>query len=216
MEVGILENSVKPEFGTENRKLFGRKARVKPVIIEKKFNNKLDQQVGIVIAGEAGQKVKSAATTFGRAGMLAGLLSSQKDDYPITIMTGHSVSEINLSPYTIDYTAIEIPEYFVVISEGGLKKTWKQIQNLPKSCKLFIEESLELPETRAQVFKLPFAATAKKVGRLSIGIISLGAVIKDSGMFPLVAFEEAISRFQDPKVAEANINAARSGAKMLS
>lgn len=216
MEVGVLNDTVRPEFGAENRKLFGRKAKTKPLVIDKKFNAKLDRQAGIVIAGSAGQKVKSAATIFGRAGMLSGLQSTQKDDYPITVMTGHSLSEINLSPDTIDYTAIESPEYFIVISEDGLKKTRKEIQRLSESCKLFVEESLEPPETSARIYKLPFVAAAKKVGRLSIGFIAFGAVIKDSGMIPLAAFEEAIARFQEPKISETNINAARNGAEMLS
>ena len=103
------------------------------IVIEKAFESALDRQVGIVIAGSAGQKVKSTATLLARAGMLCGLDAIQKDDYPITVMTGHSVSEISLSPGPIEYTAIDKPDYFAVISEDGLKKTRKSIGRLPET-----------------------------------------------------------------------------------
>ena len=66
-------------------------------------------QTGIVIAGSAGQKIRSAAGLFAQAGMFANLNAVQKDDYPITVMTGHSITEITLSPERIDYTAIDSP-----------------------------------------------------------------------------------------------------------
>jgi len=78
-------------------------------------------------------------------------------------MTGHSLAELIVSPERIDYTSIDSPDCFLVISEDGLKRAKARIEKLPETCTVYVDESLELPETKAKVVRLPFAATAKKV-----------------------------------------------------
>jgi len=109
-KIGLIENNPRPEYSANFRKAYEknkRTPRMKP-IIEKKFTNKVEKQTGIVIAGSAGQKIKSVATLFAEAAMYSGLEATQKDDYPITVMTGHSVAEIIISPDPIIYTAIDL------------------------------------------------------------------------------------------------------------
>lgn len=214
-EIGVLANRSRPEFGATYRAAASAAAkRDRAVVIEPAFSHAATKQTGIVIAGGAGQKIKSATTTFARAGMLSGLRATQKDDYPITIMTGHSISEIILSPRRIDYTAIDAPDYFLVLSEDGLRKTARQIAGLGPSCILLADEALEIPETRAQVRRLPLARAEKEVGRFSIAAIALAAALEDAGIFPMAAYEEAISRFQRKDIAEINIRALEKGAAL--
>ena len=172
-----------------------------------KVDHTLADQTGIVIAGSAGQKIRSAARTFSQAGILAGLQATQKDDYPITIMTGHSMSEIILSPTKIEYAAIDSPDYFLVISGDGLKKTRAWISTLDDSCVLMIDTDLEPPETNARVIKLPLNEAAKDVGRLTIGIIALSALLQKNGLFPIDALRASIARFQKSTVAKASLSA---------
>ena len=147
--------------------------------------------------------------------MFSGLEATQKDDYPVTVMTGHSLSEVIVSTERIDYTAIDVPDYFVVVSEDGLKRARVRIQRLPATCVLYAEESLELPETKARVVRLPLAATARKVGRLSIAIIALATTLQDTGLFPVEALATAISASQQPAVAQINLKAAEAGAGLV-
>jgi len=147
--------------------------------------------------------------------MFASLEATQKDDYPITVMTGHSITEVILSPERIDYTAIDSPDYFVVVSEDGLYKSRERIKKLAGSATLYAEESLDLPATDAKVLRLPFAATAKKINRLSIGIVAMGSMLADSGLFPMDAFDESISTLQKRAVAEVNLQALQAGADIL-
>ena len=87
----------------------------------------ITEQTGIVLAGSAGQKIRSTATLFAEGSIFAGLNATQKDDYPITVQTGHSVSEIILSPQRIDYTGIDSPDFFVVLSAEGLARVRARI-----------------------------------------------------------------------------------------
>jgi Pyruvate/2-oxoacid:ferredoxin oxidoreductase gamma subunit len=55
----------------------------------------------LVIAGSAGGKVRSTGRVLGEAAILSGLWAAQQDDYPVTVQTGHSISELIFSPREI-------------------------------------------------------------------------------------------------------------------
>jgi Pyruvate/2-oxoacid:ferredoxin oxidoreductase gamma subunit len=213
LELGLIADKPRAEYSTRYRDAYeagpdgaGEKPALEPL-----YGHALDRQTGIVIAGSAGQKIRSSATVFAQAAMFAGLNATQKDDYPITVMTGHSVTEVNLGPSPIDYTAIDSPDYVVLLSNDGLKTTRAKIESLPQTCTLYAEESVELPETRARVVRLPFARTARSVNRLSIGTVALAALLQDSGMFPTAAFGKSVSTFQKPDISDVNLRAIEAG-----
>jgi pyruvate/2-oxoacid:ferredoxin oxidoreductase beta subunit/Pyruvate/2-oxoacid:ferredoxin oxidoreductase gamma subunit len=218
LKTGLLVDNPRDEYSVKYRASYDEKGKgaqkTKPKI-EVEFDHKVDRQLGIVIAGSAGQKIKSSATLFAQGGMYSGLQTTQKDDYPITVMTGHSLAEINFSPKQIDYTAIDNPDYFIAISEDGVKRAKKRIEALPETCVLYAEESLELPETKAKVVRLPMAATAKKVSKLSIAVVALGALLTETGIYPTEAFDKAISTFQKKKIADINVEAIKAGVEMV-
>jgi len=183
--------------------------------ISVRFEHRLDRQTGIFIAGSAGQKIKSTATLLGQAAIASGLYATQKDDYPITVMTGHSLAEVILSPQHIDYTGIDEPDIVVAISTDGVKRASNCIGTLPETTTIYAEESLLLPENKARVLRFPFIETARRAGRLSLASVAIGAVIADIGPFPLEAFTSAIRIFQKPAIAEENIKAVVAGASVL-
>lgn len=211
MRTGLLTEKERAEFGAAYREQRNSARGLRKVVIEKAFDSGLDRQVGIIIAGSAGQKVKSTATLLARAGMLSGLDATQKDDYPITVMTGHSVSEINLSPRPIEYTAIDTPDYFAVISEDGLKKSRKWIGRLSESCTLYVDEFAQIPDTKANVKRIALWRVTKELGKLSASIATLAAIVADGKFISPQALEEAITRFQSPVVAQANLKAVQKG-----
>ena len=215
MKVGLLASSDRPSFEVAYRGRAPTGSAPKELIsIDPDLPHSLNSQTGIVIAGSAGQKIRSTATVFALAAILSGLKATQKDDYPITIMTGHSLAEINLSPNAIQYTAIESPDYFLVISEDGLKKTTPWIRGLPATCQLIVDSELSIPATQANVQKLPFASAAREIGRLSIGIIALASLLAKTGVFSIEALQQAISKYQSGQVAATNIQAVTKGEQL--
>jgi len=213
MDHGLIAHTPRPEYGVSIRKSWqsAKTSTKRRMIVKPQFKHTVTQQTGIIIAGSAGQKIRSAASSFAQGAMFAGLKATQKDDYPITVMTGHSVTEIIVSPEAIDYTAIESPDCFIIISEDGLKKSRARIAKLSDICTLYVEQSLDLPETRAKVVRLPLMQTAKKIDRLSVGTIALAAVCTDRGLFPIEALEAAVSAFQKQAIAEVNLMAIKAG-----
>jgi 2-oxoglutarate ferredoxin oxidoreductase subunit beta len=216
LKLGVLHDKPRPEYSVRYREAYaaGRPAikRRPPIVVE--YTNNVQRQTGIIIAGSAGQKIRSTATLLGQAAMFSGLHATQKDDYPITVMTGHSQAELIFSRETIDYTAIESPDYLLVISEDGLKKTREQIQRLPASCTIYTDAALDLPPTQARVVRLPLNRAAGETSRQSLAVVAVAALLNDTGLFPVDALAKAISTFQKPKIAAVNLQALKAGAGM--
>jgi 2-oxoglutarate ferredoxin oxidoreductase subunit beta len=218
LKLGVLADTPRPEYSVRYREVYeaGRPAIARRPAIEVQHGNAVERQTGIIIAGSAGQKIRSTATLFAQAAMFAGLEVTQKDDYPITVMTGHSLSELIFSRERIDYTAIESPDDFLVISEDGLKRTRDQVQRLPDTCTVYAEQSLDLPVTRARVVRYPIAKAAAETSRQSTAVIAVAAMLQATGLFPLDAFARAISTFQKTNIAEVNLRALKAGAALAS
>jgi pyruvate/2-oxoacid:ferredoxin oxidoreductase beta subunit/Pyruvate/2-oxoacid:ferredoxin oxidoreductase gamma subunit len=218
LKLGVLVDRPRPEYSTRYREAYraGRPAIKRRPVIEVQHGNSVQRQTGIVIAGSAGQKIRSTATLLGQAAMFSGLEATQKDDYPITVMTGHSLAELIFSRERIDYTAIESPDYFLVISEDGLKKTRDWLARLPDTCTVCADESLALPATKARVVRWPLAQAAAATSRQATAVIAAAALLQHAGLFPLDAFARAISTFQKPTIAEVNLQALKAGAALAS
>ena len=125
--VGELETEIeRPTF----RELYRheqesrRPQTAKPAVPRLNTPAKLTDEVRLVIAGTAGERVQSAAALFCRAALAAGLYSTQKNDNPVTQGSGFSLSEVCLSSKPIDYTGMENPDAILVVSEDG----WKELQ----------------------------------------------------------------------------------------
>ena len=89
-----------------------------------------------------------------------------------------------------------------------------RIEQLRKSCLLYADDSLSLPETQATVRRLPLESESRKLGRLSASVTALAVLLEESGMFPTQAFETAVREFQDPSAAALTLRAIRATPKL--
>jgi pyruvate/2-oxoacid:ferredoxin oxidoreductase beta subunit/Pyruvate/2-oxoacid:ferredoxin oxidoreductase gamma subunit len=213
---GLHVDRPRPEYSTRYHEAYeaGKHVLARKPLIEHAHPNAVSKQTGIIIAGSAGQKVKSTATLFAEGSIFAGLNATQKDDYPITVQTGYSVSEIIISPERIDYTGIDSPDFFVLLSVDGLVRARARIEKLPASCTLYAEETLELPATSAHVRRLPFAELGRHVGKPYLAAAALAGLLEDSGIFPTEALAAAIRSFRSTEIARRNLRAVSAGVEL--
>jgi pyruvate/2-oxoacid:ferredoxin oxidoreductase beta subunit/Pyruvate/2-oxoacid:ferredoxin oxidoreductase gamma subunit len=217
LELGQLADRPRPEYSEQYRATYAQRKMVlehKPPI-EATHQHQLARQTGIIVAGSAGQKIKSTATLFAEGAIHAGLMATQKDDYPITVQTGHSIAEVILSPQRIDYTGIDQPDYVVLISADGVRRMGPRLAELPPECVVFADAALELPETPAQVRRLDLAAVAKQAGKPAVATAALGALVAATGIYPREAMAEAIGKIRNPKIVESNSQALAMGAALV-
>ena len=117
------------------RKLGEKKDSTAPSL-EKKFQHELRGVLDIVIAGSAGMKISSTASRFARAAILSGLRAVQRDDYPVTVKTGHSLSFIKLSEDKIGYMGVKTPDVLFILSPEGLAKSRTYLKAMGKGQKV--------------------------------------------------------------------------------
>jgi pyruvate/2-oxoacid:ferredoxin oxidoreductase beta subunit/Pyruvate/2-oxoacid:ferredoxin oxidoreductase gamma subunit len=121
------------------------------------FAHRLEASVAVVIAGSAGEKVQTAAAILSRAAVLSGLHCVQKNDYPVTVGSGFSLSEVTLAPEPILYTGIDAPDAVLITSADGLKEAQGRgdLARVAPHGLVLADESLRVEAAAGRLLSLP-------------------------------------------------------------
>jgi Pyruvate/2-oxoacid:ferredoxin oxidoreductase gamma subunit len=154
---GRIAANERPEYGEQYRRLAHQQGVAQPVtVIPVRHPAPAVQRAEILILGAAGQRIHTAGEILCLAAMTAGMQASQKNDYPITVLRGHSVSEIILSRDVIHFTGIEKPDFILALSAEGVARK-KAAFALAGPGGLVVKASdVEIPATSARVLELDF------------------------------------------------------------
>lgn len=210
---GIIKNTPLPEYSQAYRKAVADQVD-KPVKTAKttdiKYSHNVKERFSVLIAGAAGMKIGSAAMIFSQGAMLSGLWATQRNDYPTTVKSGHSISEIVLGPEEILYTGINKPDLMVVLFPEGFAKVKKHIANLTPEDTLFIHADLPTVETQAKKIILNFKDTGKFSRKREYwAMMALARALQDTNLYPLDAFKDALE--SRPQFAKENLAAVAAG-----
>lgn len=146
------------------------------------FESRIDQKIGVVVAGSAGGGIQSAANILAQAGMLAGLYTSKKGEYPITVGTGFSAAEVILSKDPILYTGLEQPEVIIAVTNIG----WDKIKTrIAAHSAILIDSQIN----NAGMDARPFFSTAGKKGA---ALSAIAFWVKSTGVIPVEALYQVI------------------------
>ena len=162
-----------------------------PQPIAARFTSQLDRPFRLVVAGSAGGKVRSAARLVGEAALLSGLWAAERDDYPITVMTGHSIAEIVLSPREIDYTAITRPDAMILLSRDGVSKVGHQLAAMKPDDIVFALPDVADVKTSAAVRVIDPGEIPGGLGKGSVALYCIAHALKELCVFPIEALEAA-------------------------
>jgi 2-oxoglutarate ferredoxin oxidoreductase subunit beta len=210
-ETGILHQAPRAEYSRAYRQLAAGEAgkpamQVRPV--KAIFDSHLERKVGIVVAGAAGKKINSAAGLFVRGAVLSGLWVTQRNDYPTTVKSGHSVSEVILSPQEIGYTGIPRPEVMLLLFKESLGVVREQLAAMREEDVLFVNRELLPVKTRAKVVTIDFRQ-AEGVKKENWAVVALARMLREMEIYPLEALKEAASGRAE--FAEENLRAIAAG-----
>jgi len=162
-----------------------------PAPIESTGAATLDRRFAVVVAGAAGGRVRSAARLFGRAAIESGLYTAQRDDYPITVRTGHSVSTLILSPDPIGFAGLTVPDALLVLAPEGLGKVRADLAAMtPEDIVLTLPEFAGL-ETRARRVVLDPGVLEERIPRADLALASLAGAAEILDLFPAEALAAA-------------------------
>ena len=211
MKAGTVHREARPEYARavravgerESGRVGERPLRPRPLVPQ--FMSALDREFRFVIAGSAGGKVRSLARTIGEAALLSGLWAAQQDDYPVTVQTGHSISELIFSPREILFTGVTRPDALVLLSEEGLRMSGRYLEAMTGESWLFTTPAFAALETPARKVIVDFEAAGVRDSKKHLALLMAGAALRQLGLFPLEALEEAIRRGQRAEIAEENL-----------
>lgn len=194
---GVLQQRDAPEYAAALRAAH-ESERGAPTLdlrpIEPRFTSSLGRRFSVVIAGSAGGRVGSAARILARAAILSGLYAAQRNDYPVTVKTGYSTSELVLGPAPIDYAGVTRPDLLLVLSAEGRKQARRYLERMDHAGEvLALAECLPL-ETRARVTTLDLAATGVRLHTSQHALAAVAAAVARFGLVPAVALDEAVGQ----------------------
>jgi 2-oxoglutarate ferredoxin oxidoreductase subunit beta len=213
---GILHQNLHEEYSRAYRRVvkgeLGKEAMpARP--IQSKFASDLSKHVGIVLAGAAGKKINSAASLFARGAVLSGLWATQRNDYPTTVKSGHSVSEVIIAPWNIGYSGISQPQVMLLLFREGLGAVRNQLAAMTEEDILLVNADLLPIETRARVIPLDFKKLSEWQNKKEYWvIIGLASLLKELQIYPMEAFREALAGRRE--FAEQNLRAVEAGEEM--
>jgi Pyruvate/2-oxoacid:ferredoxin oxidoreductase gamma subunit len=213
LSTGILHQLSSPEYSQAYRQSVAGDAGKIPMParrIQPKYKSDLDRRLGIIVAGAAGKKINSAATLFCHGAVLSGLFATQRNDYPVTVKSGHSISEVILNPVAIRYTGITKPEVMVALFKEGLTSVRSQLAAMNELDTIIINSELLPIQTKARQVAVDFKQTGRWMNKKEYwAIIALAKLLCETSIFPMEAFKEAVSGRSE--FAEENMAAIEAG-----
>ena len=208
---GLLHREEVPEYARSIREagLSHRgQPRTQPRRFEPRFDSPLTRAFSLVAAGSAGSKLRSAVRLVGQAALLSGLWASLRDDYPITVKTGHSLAELVLSPDEIHYTGIDHPDALLIVSAEGLAKVPGYLSQMGPNQHLFalpeVAPAVRESGTDAQIHWIDPSAEGHRIGKQDLPLFAIAKTLRHLGILPGEAVVEAI-RGGNPEFRDGNL-----------
>jgi pyruvate/2-oxoacid:ferredoxin oxidoreductase beta subunit/Pyruvate/2-oxoacid:ferredoxin oxidoreductase gamma subunit len=161
----------------------------------------LAEELRLVVAGSAGERVQSSAALLAQAALACGLHVTQKNDNPVTQGSGFSLAEICLSPRPIEYTGMEQPDVIIIASADGLKEL--QANGTLGRCHaetlVILDAELEAPKLPGRMIRLPLRKSAAPPRAAMAG---LAAWLALSPVIPAAAWEIVLAGTSEARRAE--------------
>lgn len=191
---GILTDAPRPEYARAYRArhagMAGQPAMpARPIGTH--YTSELDRPMDWLLAGAAGKRIGTAAGVLARGAMLSGLWATQRNDYPITVRTGFSTSEVILSPEEVLFTGTAAPDVVLDLFPEGHARVARRIRELDDRATVYRSREVPEPETRARVVTLDFEAAGFGRRRDEWALIAMAAALRDRPVYPLDALRAA-------------------------
>ena len=184
VEGPVAENARK-EYGKHYRELTAdRKSAPEPLKIETIFEPPQTRRREAVLLGSAGQRIITAGEILCLAGLTAGLNTTQKNEYNITVLRGPSISELILSPEEIDFTGIKRPSVIIALAQEGVDRRKDMFEHLDSDSLVLQADGVEVPACMARIY--PMDLKSRGIKKPDWALASLGVM---AGLEKIISHE---------------------------
>ncbi len=176
MEGRVAEN-FRLEYGRHYRQMSAKlKPAPEPPRIAAEFQPLDSQRRELILLGSAGQRIITAGEILCLAGLTAGLNTTQKNEYNITVMRGPSISELILSPQEIDYTGIERPDVILALAQEGVDRRRQIFEHVDGDTLILQAAGVEVPACGARIHAIDL--TSQGIKKPEWALASAGVLAK--------------------------------------
>ena len=201
---GEIAGNQRPEYGAAYRKIA---AAANPAPVPKGIEPSCTPpgpiRREIVVLGSAGQRIITAGELVCLAGLAAGFNATQKNDYPITVLRGHSISEMILSPDPIGFTGIERPDIVLALAQEGVDRRKNQLAGLTREALVLWASDVTLPHTEARIQAIDFKKLSVKGQDRALAGLALLATMEEGLNLPML--KTALNRRFSGKALEGSM-----------
>jgi len=160
---GVVSENVRPEYGQHYRQLAAAQKKVSaPAVIKPQFTAPQAGRQEVILLGSAGQRVITAGELLCIAGLTAGMKTTQKNEYNITVLRGPSISELILSPQEINYTGIETPNVVVALDQEGVDRRRGLFERMAPKALIIQISGVNVPTSKARIHHVDLRALGVK------------------------------------------------------
>jgi len=207
MARGVLYERATQEYATAYREAAAMGPRRPPASIPVDYSTTLGGSLSLVVAGSAGAKVRSAARLYATAAIRSGLWATLRGDYPVTVKTGHSVTQVVLSRDQIPPVAVTVPDVLVIASEDGLKKVGAMLGSMGPDQLVITVPEFAATATDAELVVIDPAGWDGRIPKTQLALLLLAAAAQHTGVLPAAALRAAAAG----PFEQENLNAIEAG-----
>lgn len=203
---GAVAQNQRQEFGAQYRLVAARQPQVpEPLSIQASHEKRFSGRREVLLLGRAGQRIKTAGEILCMAAMASGLYATQKDDYPITVLRGHSISEVVLSDTPVGYSGLEEPGVVIALAADGVSRRRAFFESLGSQTLVIVAPGVDLPDTQATVMAVDYKSHGIRASDWALA--SLAALAVQRSIITPEMLRAAIDyRFSGPiQVAAQNV-----------
>jgi 2-oxoglutarate ferredoxin oxidoreductase subunit beta len=176
-QAGMVPENRREEYGRHYRTLAASQQPLPPPVrIEATYDPPQAGRHEVIFLGNAGQRILTAGELLCVAGLFAGLHTTQKNEYNITVLRGPSISEVILSPEAIDFTGIEQPTVVVALGQEGVDRRKNLFAHLQEDAVVLQTDGVRVPACAARVHRVDFKSQGIK--RAERALASLAVLAK--------------------------------------
>ncbi len=158
---------------------------------QRTFRHALPRPMTFIVAGSAGERVQTAAGVLAQAAVLSGLHCVQMNDYPVTVGSGFSLTEVRMDTEPILFTGCDAPDAVVIVSGDGLREVCARrvFERIGADAMVLVDETVtpgSPPEqTSSRAFRRELGASGAALGAVM-------TLVQRLGLFEYEAMLEAI------------------------
>lgn len=168
--------------------------------------------MSIVVAGSAGGKIRSAVKLVAFGGIKSGLWAAQRDDFPVTVKAGHSLSQLWFSPQEMPLRTVTHPDVLLIISSDGFAKAAHFLGEMTAEDLVITIPEFADVETEAKVVVFDPKAATERIPKTSMGLVYLTMALTMIDPYPLDALREVAG---SGPFAEINLQAMDTGLELV-